>query len=163
MIELAESRKLNPIFNKLYLYHGSGYGNQKSHFVRLQMFLSNLWINWKRYSSLGTDRIPLLQTQIRHIEGDLEIFLQSLILWCCSIGNFGVGIASFFVFTRFVIALNIVLAVLWTCFVILPGAIEYDREPSSVENEDIMEIELFHVKNLFDGMVCLLHTTHVYT
>ncbi|XP_065888479.1 transmembrane channel-like protein 7, partial [Dysidea avara] len=113
----------------------SGYGNQKSHFVRLQMFLSNLWINWKRYSSLGTDRIPLLQTQIRHIEG-----------------NFGVGIASFFVFTRFVIALNIVLAVLWTCFVILPGAIEYDREPSSVENEDIMEIELFHVKNLFDGM-----------
>ena len=72
-------------------------------------------------------------------------------------GNFGVGIASFFVFARLVIALNMVLAVLWTCVVIIPVAIAYD--PSDIVtagvNKTVNIDSGFHVKNLFDGRVSL--------
>ncbi|XP_065889131.1 transmembrane channel-like protein 7 isoform X2 [Dysidea avara] len=115
----------------------NGYVNQKSHFGWLQLLLYNLRISWKRYSSHNSDRIPLLRAQIKQIEG-----------------NFGVGIASFFVFTRLVITLNIVLAVLWTTFVILPGVITYDSSEvitKGLKEEILGEEEEFHVRHLFDG------------
>jgi len=55
-----------------------------------------------------------------------------------------------------VIALNIGLAVLWTIFVILPGAISYNSSEIITKglNEEILdEEEEFHVRNLFDGRV----------
>ena len=79
----------------------------------------------------------------------------------CFIGNFGVGIASFFVFTRLVITLNIVLAVLWTTFVILPGVITYDSSEvitKGLKEEILGEEEEFHVRHLFDGRVWFITT-----
>ena len=52
------------------------------------------------------------------------------------------------------IVLNIILAVLWTCFVILPGAIKYNYSAAK---------GVFHVRNLFDGRVCSVTNRCVYT
>ena len=59
-------------------------------------------------------------------------------------------------FVRLVIALNIILAVLWTSFVIVPGASNYN--PSKVVTADPMyhdSTDGFHVRNLFDGRVSI--------
>lgn len=69
-------------------------------------------------------------------------------------GNFGVGIASFFVFARLVITVNIFVAILWTSFVIIPVAIEYDSSDIvSVMYRDDEDDDTFTVRNLFDGRV----------
>ena len=69
-------------------------------------------------------------------------------------GNFGVGIASFFVFARLVITVNIFVAILWTCFVIIPVAITYDSSDIvSVMYHDDEDDDTFTVRNLFDGRV----------
>ncbi|XP_048246648.1 transmembrane channel-like protein 7 isoform X1 [Haliotis rufescens] len=56
--------------------------------------------------------------------------------------NFGSGIGTFFVFTRWVILLNIALAVVWLGFVVLPTAVAFDY--SSIKNS-------FSYSNLLDG------------
>ena len=64
-------------------------------------------------------------------------------------------------FTRLVITINIVLASLWTLFVVLPGAIRYDSSEVITKglNEELLDEEKeFHVRNLFDGRVWLLFT-----
>ena len=57
------------------------------------------------------------------------------------------GYASFFVFTRTILLLNVCLGVSWLIFVIIPMAIhtKYDRD-----------FNAFHIQNLFDGKVCML-------
>ena len=71
-------------------------------------------------------------------------------------GNFGVGIASFFVFARLVIAVNIFVAVLWACFVIVPAVIKYDTSDIvTVMYHDDEDDDIFYLTNLFDGRVCL--------
>ena len=80
------------------------------------------------------------------------------------VGDFGVGIASFFVFARLVIALNVVLAILWTSFVILPGAVKYNASKvvTRTLKENLLDNEEeFHVKNLFDGRVRCCKYIHV--
>ena len=58
------------------------------------------------------------------------------------------------------ITLNIFLAVLWVCFVIIPVAIGYDlsnieRSYASI-NSNTEDDQPFHVRNLFDGRVCAI-------
>lgn len=66
-------------------------------------------------------------------------------------------------FARLVIALNIVLAMLWICFVIIPVAIKYDSShivTELVADDGDSDDNLFHVRNLFDGRVCVELCTH---
>ena len=65
-------------------------------------------------------------------------------------------------FARLVIALNIILAVLWTCLVIIPAAIKYKPSHISSYNETKMRAEdPFHVRNLFDGRVCVICKSYI--
>ena len=52
--------------------------------------------------------------------------------------------------------MNIILAVLWTAFVILPAAIKYDSSQIASYNvTKELEKDPFHVRNIFDGRVCM--------
>ena len=56
------------------------------------------------------------------------------------------------------IALNIILAVLWTCFVIIPVVIAYNS--SDIVTRTLHDNN-FHVKNLFDGRVNIMGYSNV--
>lgn len=54
------------------------------------------------------------------------------------------------------IVLNIFLAVMWVCLVIVPVAIEYNTSDivTGIYNNDEND-KTFHLTNLFDGRVCM--------
>ena len=57
-------------------------------------------------------------------------------------------------FARLVISLNTFAAILWTCFVIIPVAINYDSSDIvSAMYRDDEDDDTFTVRNLFDGRV----------
>ncbi|XP_060585853.1 transmembrane channel-like protein 1 [Ruditapes philippinarum] len=62
-------------------------------------------------------------------------------------GNYGSAIGSLFVFTRWIMFLNVLLAVMWLCLVIFPSAISFNYD--KIQGH-------FAFKNLLDGKVCLL-------
>ena len=54
------------------------------------------------------------------------------------------------------ITVNIFVAILWTSFVIIPVAIEYDSSDIvSAMYHDDEDDDTFTVRNLFDGRVCI--------
>ena len=67
-------------------------------------------------------------------------------------GNFGSGVGSLFVFTRWVIQMNIFLSLIWFAMVVLPTAITFDYSSIS------LELTLW---NVFDGEV-IQYTVQAY-
>ena len=59
-------------------------------------------------------------------------------------GKFGSGVTSLFIFTRWLLLLNLFLSILWSALVILPQAVNYDYDQV---NDD------FYMHNLLDGQV----------
>ena len=62
----------------------------------------------------------------------------------CVPGQFGLGITSLFIFTRWFLLLNLFLCILWSALVILPQAVHYDYGQIS---------DVFYMRNLVDGQV----------
>jgi hypothetical protein len=67
-------------------------------------------------------------------------------------GNFGSGVGSLFVFTRWVIQMNFFLSLIWFAMVVLPTAIAFDYSSIS------LELTLW---NVFDGEV-IQYTVQAY-
>ena len=64
-------------------------------------------------------------------------------------------------FARLVITVNIFVAVLWTCFVIVPVIIRYDTSDIvTVMYHDDEDDDIFYLTNLFDGRVCIELCVH---
>ena len=60
-------------------------------------------------------------------------------------------------FARLVIAVNMFLALLWACFVTIPVLIGYDSSDIvTVMYHDNEDDNIFHLRNLFDGRVCVM-------
>lgn len=76
------------------------------------------------------------------IHSEQDVILP--ILFSLILGNFGSGIGSLFIFTRWVILLNLFLAVLWCAIVVLPTAItfNYDNITEPLEWMNVIDGEV---------------------
>eukprot|EP00055_Hartaetosiga_balthica_P017682 m.121343 g.121343 ORF g.121343 m.121343 type:complete len:747 (+) comp9376_c1_seq2:150-2390(+) len=98
--------------------------------VRKQLgFFGLLWFDlkvwWKLKRTRRRDPIPIWRGQIKKIEG-----------------IFGNGMATFFIFLRWLFLMNLFIAICYLCFLVIPMAIQYDY---SLNNETFVWV------NTFDG------------
>ena len=82
--------------------------------------------NWFRRQKRKKIEIPILNRQVYEIEA-----------------LFGSGIASFFVFTRWVVLLNLFFGLMWLGVIVMPQVVAFDY--------GIFKNTTFYIQNLFDG------------
>jgi len=70
--------------------------------------------------------------------------ITNLLSTLCDLGQFGSGVASLFIFTRWLLLLNIFLGLLWSALVILPQAVHYNYGQIN---------DVFYMRNVIDGQV----------
>eukprot|EP01137_Pigoraptor_chileana_P018860 Opistho-2@79015 len=99
--------------------------NVRARMNRLQLYLHDLKMAYVRFRT-RRDPIPLWREVMKKVEG-----------------HFGTGVAAFFVFSRWVFLLNVLLAVMWTSFVVIPQGIDFDYS--------LTKNETFKPQNMFDG------------
>lgn len=80
---------------------------------------------WELKRTRRRDPVPVWRGAIKKIEG-----------------QFGSGVASFFVFTRWLFLLNCSMALIWLPLVVIPTAIDFNRDATT---------ESFSFVNIFDG------------
>lgn len=107
--------------------------NRRAALSRWRLFLYDLQQWWYLKRTRRRDPVPVWRNAIKAIEG-----------------QFGTGMASFFVFLRWLFLLNTVLAAVYLAFVVAPMAVNfnYDRDIT----------EQFQWYNLLDGSGALGQT-----
>ncbi|XP_060086207.1 transmembrane channel-like protein 7 [Ylistrum balloti] len=98
--------------------------NVRAHMNFLTLLIHDFKAWYRRWKNKRWE-LPLLKKYIERIES-----------------NFGSGLGSLFVFTRWILCLNCVLSLLWISLVILPTAITFTYHHVTME---------FNFKNLLDG------------